>query len=422
MCRVISDGKGGADVPLGARPVSVGAGGENDLVLQDAQVSRKHAEIRLVPEGVRVIDLGSTNGTFFQASRVTDLVVPVGSTVKFGNTSVRFAPQDVPTLPPSQRRRFGSLVGSSLAMREVFGVLELASPAEATVLLEGESGTGKELAARAIHDHSERAGGPMVVVDCSTLADNLIESQLFGHLRGAFTGADRDRKGAFVEATGGTLFLDEIGEMSLQSQAKLLRALEAQTVQPLGADRPVKVDTRVVAATHRNLMEMVEEKTFRFDLFFRLAVVHVRIPPLRERPEDIPELVRNFYEGRGQSSGSIEGPNVDKLMSYGWPGNVRELRNVMDRAWALSGPTGVAFADLRIWVGAGGGQAATPVFVDTALPFKEAKEQWVGDFERRYLAGVYASHDNNITHAAEHAGINRRHFRNLLRKHGIIDG
>jgi len=422
VCRVITEGTEPRQVALGARPVSVGADRRCDLILSDPRVSRQHAELRVVPEGICVRDLGSTNGSFWQGSRITEVIVPANSSVRFGDSTVRFIPAEVPTMPPSQRRRFGGLVGASMAMRELFAVLELAAPTDATVLIEGESGTGKELAARALHDHSERAAVPLVVVDCGAIPENLIDSHLFGHIRGAFTGATTDRKGAFVEADGGTVFLDELGELSLSAQTKLLRALEAQTVQPVGADKPVTVNTRVIAATHRNLAEMVEQKQFRFDLFYRLAVVHVNIPPLRERPDDIAELTKHFYEGRGVVSGPIEGENLERLRRHPWPGNVRELRNVLERAWALSGPGGAAFSDLRLWL-----QPAAPKssdaggVIDTILPFKQAKERWVDRFERRYLAEVFEAHNRNITHAADHAGINRRHFRTLLRKHGIID-
>ncbi len=422
VCRVTTEGQEPRQLSLGARPVVLGAGKDCSLVLQDPQVSRHHLELHAGVGGITVRDLGSTNGTFWQGSRVTEVVVPVGSSVRLGATTVRLLAGEVPTLPPSQRRRYGQLVGTSVAMRELFAVLEMAAPSEATILLEGESGTGKELAARAIHDHSARAAAPFIVVDCSAISETLLDSHLFGHVRGAFTGAEASREGAFVAASGGTLFLDELGELSLPSQAKLLRVLEAQTVQPVGADRPVQVNTRVIAATHRNLSEMVERSAFRFDLFYRLAVVHVQIPPLRDRPEDIPALVENFYEGRGMSLGSVGGDNMQRLMQHAWPGNVRELRNVLERAWAMSGPGGAQFSDLRLWIqtAAAAPQGGDPI--DTNLPFKEAKERWVDSFERRYLQTVFAAHSGNITHAAEHAGINRRHFRTLLRKHAIIDG
>jgi DNA-binding NtrC family response regulator len=437
LCRVMSGDRAVDEVPLGARPITVGAARECDLVLTDPKVSRRHAELQLCPDGIRVRDLGSTNGTFWQGNRLTEAVVPLGAAVKVGGTALRFVAADVPSIAPSERRRFGAMVGQSTSMRELFAVLELAAPSEATVLIEGESGTGKELAARALHDHSARARVPLVIVDCSAVSENLIDSHLFGHVRGAFTGAQGDRKGAFVEASGGTVFLDEIGELSLPAQAKLLRVLEASTVQPVGSDRPVKVDTRVVAATHRDLPRMVEEKQFRFDLFYRLAVVHVAIPPLRDRPEDLPELVGHFYEGRGVDPGPVAGENLSRLERYAWPGNVRELRNVLERAWTMAGPGGAGFAGLKLWLDPAGMAAARGpsaeagaaaagsgdglLAIDTGQPFKEAKEKWLEVFERHYLQGVFASAGRNISRASVHAGINRRHFRNLLRKHGIID-
>jgi DNA-binding NtrC family response regulator len=389
-------------------------------VLADPQVSRRHAELAIVPEGIRVKDLGSTNGTWWQGSKVGEVVVCAGATIKFGETPVRIAATDAPSLPPSERDQFGAMAGKSVAMRELFAVLEMAAPTEATVLIEGESGTGKELAARAIHDASGRARGPFVVVDCSAIAEHLIDSHLFGHVRGAFTGADRDRKGAFVEASGGTLFLDELGELPLPAQAKLLRVLEAQTVQPVGADRPLNVDTRVVAATHRDLSRMVAAKEFRFDLFYRLAVVHVALPPLRERLEDLVHLVGTFYQRRTTAPGPNDGDNLERLRRHAWPGNVRELRNALERAWAMSGPN-ATFRDLRLWLDPGAAPGPASEVVETSLPFKDAKERWNDQFERRYVAMVFASNQNNVTRAAEHAGLSRRHFRELLYKHAIVE-
>jgi DNA-binding NtrC family response regulator len=307
-------------------------------------------------------------------------------------------------------------------MREVFAVLELASPTDATVIIEGESGTGKELAARAIHDHSLRAKKPFVVVDCSATQEQLIDSQLYGHVRGAFTGAVSTRRGAFAEASGGTVFLDEIGELPLATQSKLLRAIEAQTVQPLGSDKSVRVDARVVAATNRNLNQMVEEGAFRFDLYQRLAVVHIQIPPLRERLEDLPALIGHFYEGRGAVSGPIAGDNLKKMEAHDWPGNVRELRNVLERAWVLggTGTMGTQFSLLQPWMQMSG-RTPPAGSVDTALSFKEAKERWNQEFERRYLAAVIRESGGNISRAARHAGINRNHLRKLLEKYGLLD-
>jgi DNA-binding NtrC family response regulator len=413
-------GHGGATLALGARPIVVGAHATCDLVLVDDQVSRRHAELAIVPEGIRIKDLGSTNGTWWQGNKVGEVVVPSGATVQFGATPVRISAAEAMSLPPSERDQFGAMAGQSVAMRELFAVLEMASPSEATVLIEGESGTGKELAARAIHEASARAKGPFVVVDCSAITENLIDSHLFGHVRGAFTGAERDRKGAFVEASGGTLFLDELGELPISAQSKLLRALEAQTVQPVGADRPVQVDTRVVAATHRDLSRMVAAKEFRFDLFYRLAVVHVALPPLRERLEDLPHLIATFYRGRKAEPGPIDGDNLERMRRHAWPGNVRELRNVLERAWAMSGPN-AKFQGLRLWLDPNAAAPQLSEVVDTALPFKEAKERWNDHFERRYVAMVFTSNASNVTRAAEHAGLSRRHFRELLYKHGIVE-
>jgi DNA-binding NtrC family response regulator len=417
-------GHGGATLALGARPVVVGAHASCDLVLADPQVSRRHAELAVVPEGIRIKDLGSTNGTWWQGTKVGEVVVPSGATVQFGATPVRISAAEAMSLPPSEQDHFGAMAGKSVAMRELFAVLEMAAPTDATVLIEGESGTGKELAARAIHEASSRAKGPFVVVDCSAITENLFDSHLFGHVRGAFTGAERDRKGAFVEASGGTLFLDELGELPIAAQAKLLRVLEAQTVQPVGADRPVSVDTRVVAATHRDLSRMVAAKQFRFDLFYRLAVVHVALPPLRERLEDLPHLVATFYRTRSAEPGAIDGDNLDRMRRHAWPGNVRELRNVLERAWALSGPAGgqvAKFRDLRLWLDPNAAAPQLTEVVDTALPFKEAKERWNDHFERRYVAMVFTTNASNVTRAAEHAGLSRRHFRELLYKHGIVE-
>jgi len=385
-------------------------------------VSRRHAEVSIVTDGIRIKDLGSTNGTWWQGSKIGEVVVSAGSTVQFGGTPVRISAGDAPSLPPSDSDQFGAMAGKSVGMRELFAVLEMASASDATVLIEGESGTGKELCARAIHDASspERSRGPFVVVDCSAITENLIESHLFGHVKGAFTGADRDRKGAFVEASGGTLFLDELGELPLTAQAKLLRVLEAQTVQPVGADKPVTVDTRVVAATHRDLARMVAAKEFRFDLFYRLAVVHVALPPLRERLEDLTYLIQTFYKRRGTDPGVIDGDNLDRMRRHAWPGNVRELRNVLERAWAMSGPK-AGFRELRVWLDPGAQQTSASEVVDTSLPFKDAKERWNDQFERRYVAMVFADNANNVTRAAEHAGLSRRHFRELLYKHSIVE-
>ncbi len=419
VCRVTAGPSVGKQVSIGGRAVVVGTHAVCDLVVEDPKVSRKHVQLQAAPEGVRIKDLDSRNGTYADGVRVYDAVSPLTGTstlsVRLGDTTLRVRATAAPSIAPSRRQRFGALVGESLAMREMFAVLELASPTDATVLLQGESGTGKELAARAIHDHSLRAEGPFVVFDCSATHAQLVESQLFGHVRGAFTGAVQERKGAFLEAHGGTLFLDEIGELPLESQAKLLRALEARTVQPLGSDRPVSVDVRVVAATHRDLAAMVDQTAYRFDLFHRISVVHVAIPPLRERPEDLPVLIRSFYEGRGVEPGPIEGVPLERLHAHKWPGNVRELKNVLERAFVLGGDA--PFTHLDLWVGTGEPSSTAPV--DVSLTFKEAKQKVVEAFERQYLAALMERYHDNLSAAADHADINRRHLRKLLEDRGL---
>jgi DNA-binding NtrC family response regulator len=412
---------GGREAPVGPSPVVVGASVGCDLMLDDPAVSRRHAEICLVADGIRVRDLGSTNGIYYRGSRIESVVIASEATLELGDTKLEITRRSGPRVRPSARSRFGGLIGKSVTMREVFAVLERVASTDATVLIEGESGTGKEIAARAIHDHSRRAEQPFVVVDCCATPEQLLESQLFGHQKGAFTGATTDRKGAFVEAHGGTLFLDELGELPLASQGKLLRALEAHTIQPVGSDRPRSVDVRVIAATNRNLAEMVAEKQFRFDLFHRLAIVHIEMPTLRDHLEDIPLLIEFFYEGRGIHPGRVAGDNLDMLRRYDWPGNVRELRNALERALVMVGPDGAAFEDLLFQTGRVTWEVPSDT-VDSELPFKAAKEAWTDRFEQRYLKDVFAAHGFNISQAATHAGINRNHFRKLLVKHGLLRG
>jgi DNA-binding NtrC family response regulator len=418
---VESGSRAGHRQALGSRPLKLGAGGDCDLVLDDPTVSRQHAELLPALQGVLVKDLGSRNGTRVGGALVREALVTPGREFLVGETRLRIVDGGAPVLPPSARERFGGLVGASTTMREVFAVLELAAPTDATVLIQGPSGSGKEVAARALHDHSRRSAGPFVVFDCSSVSRELLQSALFGHKKGAFTGALSDRSGAFVEASGGTLFLDELGELPLDSQTHLLRALETAQVTPVGGDRPLKVDVRVVAATHRELFEMVEQKTFRLDLFHRLAVVHLRLPPLRDRLEDLPVLIRHFYEGRGVEPGPVDGPNLNLLRSHPFDGNVRELRNILERSWVLSAGGAPRFADLALWLGPA--QAAAPssagLSVDAGLPFKDAKEKLLADFEARYLPDLMARHGGNLSAAARHAGLSRRHLRALLVKHGL---
>ncbi len=367
--------------------------------------------------GFEVEDLGSTNGTLFEGAKVTTLKVGPGASFKLGRSLLRIQAEPAALdVTPSQARRFGELVGESLAMREVFAVLELAAKSDVTVLVQGETGTGKELVARALHDATPRRAGPFVAVDCGALPESLLESELFGHVKGAFTGASERRAGAFVRADGGTLFLDELSGVSPAVQARLLRVLEERKVKPVGADDETAVDVRVVAASRQSLQPQVAQGTFRPDLFYRLSVLALELPPLRNRREDIALLVAELLRRRGFEAGPVDGPGFDTLRAHAWPGNVRELRNVVERALALS-PGAASFRQLKLSlspVEPGGGLS-----VRTDLPFKDAKDAVVDAFEAAYLRDVMARHGGNLSAAAREAGVDRKHWRALLDKHGL---
>ena len=411
----------GRAVPLDAVEVLAGTGDECALVLSDPRVSRRHLAVRPEAGAYVVRDLGSSNGTLFEGSRISEVRVRAGATFGVGRSFLRIQPQpQALQVAPSQARRFGDLWGESLAMREVFAVLELAADSDVTVLLEGETGTGKELAARALHEASARRRGPFVAVDCGALPEALLESELFGHVRGAFTGAASRREGAFARADRGTIFLDELGSVPAAVQARLLRAVEERRVRPVGADDERAVDVRVVAASRQDLDAEVVRGLFRADLYYRLSVLRVVLPPLRSRREDIPGIVQELLGRRGLAGVAARGPGLDLLLGHGWPGNVRELRNVVDRALALS-PGARTFEELRIEVvpSAAGGEA---LVVRSDLPFAQAKQLVLDAFEKRYLADLLARAGGNITAAARETGLDRKHLRTLLRRHGLVPG
>ncbi len=406
---------------IAEREIVIGADPKCDLVLSDDRVSKRHVALAAVESRFAVRDLESTNGTFYEGSRIEKVTVPAGSTLLIGKTALRIEPEAQPLdIAPSQARRFGELVGESLAMREVFAVLERVATSDATLLVEGETGTGKELVARAVHDASARRRGPFVAVDCGALPENLLESELFGHVRGAFTGAANARTGMIVRADGGTLFLDELGRITPTLQARLLRVLEERSVRPLGGDTERAVDVRVIAASRDDLDTEVAAGRFRPDLLYRLAVVRISLPPLRTRREDIPGLVRELVRRRGFGEEPPIGPNLDRLIAHGWPGNVRELRNVLDRAIALA-PGAQRFSDLQIRIDASP-VAGEALAVRSDLPFAEAKAAVLHDLERRYLADVLARTGGNLSQASRESGIDRKHLRTLARKHGLVDG
>src|SRR5215510_12203775 len=325
-CRVevVTGADAGLIRDIEASVIRIGARRGNDVQLTDSKVSGLHCEIRLDDRGYRLRDLDSTNGTYVSQLRINVVYIQPGAQIALGGTRLRFEP-------------LGSMIGRSVKMRELFARLEKLARTDTTVLITGETGAGKELVAEALHDHSPREKGPFVVLDCGSIPPNLIESELFGHERGAFTGAAASYAGAFERAHGGTVFLDEIGELPLGMQPKLLRVLERKEVRRVGAAKAIEVDIRVVAATNRDLGVEVNRGRFREDLYYRLAVARVHVPPLRERKDDLPLLIEHILATtpNGETA-SIAQETIDLMMKHDWPGNVRELRNVIERAVLLS--------------------------------------------------------------------------------------
>ncbi len=417
----------GKEVTAERRVITIGSAHDGDLVLDDATVSRRHC--RIVFDGGSYIleDFGSKNGTYLESYRIKAAFLRPGVRIGLGSTTILFdlIVGEQVNVYLSRGDRFGELYGRSLEMKEVFGVLQRVAPTDATVLITGESGTGKELAARAVHDHSPRANKPFLVFDCSAVPRELIESELFGHVKGAFTGAVQSRPGAFVAANGGTLFLDELGELPLDLQPKLLRVLETREVKPLGSNDTTHIDVRIVAATNRPLEQMVQDGNFRQDLYYRLAVIQVPLPPLRHRPEDIPFLVDLFLRKQGKEGPGyvVSHETMEKLKNYPWPGNVRELKNYVERAMILS--TGREIDASLLPTGSGGLLASQrPIatsehVIDLDVPFKFAKEQLVDRFERDYLTAALQEDGWNITQAAQRIGIHRKSLEYLMKKHNI---
>ncbi|MCA9521553.1 MAG: sigma 54-dependent Fis family transcriptional regulator, partial [Myxococcales bacterium] len=298
-CKLVWEREDGkiAEYIFDQNTISIGAMDDNDLVLDDDTVSRYHCKILQDDNSYICSDQGSTNGTFVNRVRVKEAYLKPGCTLGIGNTELKFQSLDERMeILPANRSSFGDIIGKNIRMREIFGILEKIAPTGVTVVIEGETGTGKEVVAKTIHNYSKRSKMPFVVFDCGAVPENLIESELFGHEKGSFTGAIVSRQGLFEMAQGGTIFLDELGELSLDLQPKLLRALEQREIRRVGSNKPIKVDVRVVAATNRNLEEEVKNGRFREDLFYRLSVVRLILPPLRERKEDVPLLIKHFLK------------------------------------------------------------------------------------------------------------------------------
>jgi DNA-binding NtrC family response regulator len=385
----------------------IGTHPDADLVLRDDTVSRQHAELRATEAGWQVRDLGSTNGVRVDGTRVLEAVLDRAShAISMGETDLdwkRF--DDTVEHALAVRSGFELLIGESAAMRGLYALLERAAPGDSTVLIEGESGTGKEAVAESLHRASARAKGPFVVLDCGAVSPSLIESELFGHEKGAFTGADQARAGAVEEAEGGTLFLDEIGELSAEMQPKLLRLIESRQVRRLGAAKHRKLDVRLLAATHRKLDRCVAEGSFRQDLYYRLAVVKVKVPPLRARPDDILLLARHFaarLRADLDPDSLLTAGVKAAFAAHAWPGNVRELRNSVERLLAVG--------ELDTEVRSGG---ARP------LPYGDARKQALERFERDYCRTLLQRAGGVVTKAAAEAGISRQMFHRLLGKHDL---
>ena len=404
----------------------VGAALGNDLRLADPTVSRLHCEVKVRPDGIALRDRGSTNGTYVSGVRLRDGDVPAGALVRLGRSVFRVEAGDEPAfVDVSSRTSFGELVGQSVDMRRLYAILERVAPTETTVLIEGETGTGKDVVARSLHAASRRAAGPFVAINCGAIPENLIESELFGHVRGSFSGATADRKGVFEEANGGTLFLDEIGEMPLALQAKLLRAIESRSVRRVGASAARPVDVRIVAATNRALARCVNEGTFREDLYYRLAVVEVTLPPLRDRPDDVPLLAFEFYRRFVPEAKELPPELARAVAGRSFAGNVRELRNFVERAVSLGLPLGggglraqAPPASTRA-AGAGTTEGGIADLVPWHLPLKDARQAWTEQFELVYARAVLDRAGGNVTRAAERAGVSRRFLQRMLARLGI---
>jgi DNA-binding NtrC family response regulator len=405
-----------AAVPATGERVAVGSGRGVDLLLHDERVGPRHVEVWTTPEGVAVEDTG--RGTYVGALRLGGAVVPPGTRLRVGDSVLGLVGA---AASDDLQARFAAegLAFSGPAMTEIAASVQRVAPFNTTVLIEGETGTGKEVVARVIHRLSMRANGPLVIVDCGALPPSLLESELFGHERGAFTGADRLRQGAFERAHGGTLVLDEIGELPLPSQPALLGVLQRRRFRRVGGHAEVEVDVRVIAATNRDLRAEVERGTFRADLYYRLAATHLLLPPLRRRPEDLPILVEHLL---AEVAGSAQASPFDtaamaSLAAHAWPGNVRELRAVVERALTLG----------RLDLNGPRSPAAPPPASDRApvsaegpiRTYRDARAAALEGFERDYLRRLIEACQGNASEGARVARMDRPHLVKLLRRHGL---
>ena len=432
--------------------IRIGSMDDNDIVLSDDTVSRYHCKIVQDDTSYILIDNASTNGTFVNKVRVREGYLKPGCTLAVGQSMLKFnAREEEVQIVPSRADRCGGLIGGNAKMREIYSIIEKIAPTATTVVIDGETGTGKEVVAQAIHSLSPRARNELVVFDCGAVPPNLIESELFGHEKGSFTGAVMSREGLFEQADGGTLFLDELGELPIDLQPKLLRALEQREVRRVGGAKSQKVDVRIIAATNKNLEDEVRAGRFRQDLFYRLSVVRLHLPSLNARTDDIPPLIQHFldtgsYNRKSDGKPRVRGIARDAmaaLQRYPWPGNVRELVNVIERAVSFSDHEQIELSDLPDHVRnakiapptkpepplkraqsvpAASSLAAQPPptpeeLLSSGVTFKDAKERWVATFERDYILQMLRRNTGNISHAARSADIDRKYFRKLMKKY-----
>jgi two-component system response regulator HydG len=399
----------------------VGKGPTADLKLADPAVSRRHLALEIERGRLRVTDLGSTNGTWIDNHEIVDAYARGGELLRIGSTSIRIERATGASEVDAGRgtSRFARLVGASLPMRRLYPLCERLAATQVPVILEGETGTGKEALAEALHEAGPRAAFPFIVFDCTTVAAGLVESELFGHERGAFTGASTARKGMFELAEGGTLLIDEIGDLDLPLQAKLLRAVERSEIRRVGGSKPIRCNVRLLLATRRDLEREVQQGRFRDDLFHRLAVARIELPPLRKRRDDIPLLAGHFWRALGGAPGGPPAELVDVWADMPWPGNVRELRNAIARRIALgeldrTTPRGAIANGDRV------GEADDAEFevgdvLAMNLPFPKARRMVLDSFVHRYVARALGAHGGNVAQAAAASGIARRYFQ-LLRE------
>jgi DNA-binding NtrC family response regulator len=404
----------------------VGRSSTCDLRLDDPHVSSRHLALELHGDELVAIDLGSRNRTSFGGVLGKEVVLlGHGERMVLGDTTLVVERKAEPRATPlAPRNSFGKLRGESREMRRVYPLLEKLAASSVPVLIEGETGTGKEILAESLHEQGPRAKRPFVVLDCTSVAPSVLESELFGHEKGAFTGAAGMRAGVFEEADGGTLFIDEIGDLELPMQAKLLRAVERGEVRRVGSSKSIRIDARILCATRRDLDAMVQNGLFRDDLYHRLAVARVELPPLRRRVGDIVPLVELFCRESGRDPSSLPMSLVARWETQAWPGNVRELRNAVLRYLELG--------ELAEWKARAAPTLDTPRADEAdassdlglairgvlakGIPFAAARDEVMETFEREFLEIVIQKTGGNLTKAAAEGGFSRRHLHRLLQK------